>query len=315
MISVIVPVYNTEKYLERCVNSILSQSYSDFEIFLVDDGSKDGSLNKCYELAALDKRIKVLAKENGGCGSARNFALPHVCGDYITFIDSDDIVSNVFLEHMLKVARSGNYDIVQANQKNFKSEQEAQLCDDNSSVVIGVAVSKADALNKRVFMPSACAKLYNARLFNNFRFDEERINEDESSYYILADKATSLACLDEYLYFYRMTDNSIMRNTNHKKSTVFIDIYRERIEYFKNKGDSDLLNGSYARFGIVLIRFYASRKKDPQNENDLGEILRIFKENYKNIRFDKTLQKKDKLVLRLFRRLPRLTAYAVGKTR
>lgn len=105
-ISVIVPVYNTEKYLHRCIDSILAQTFTDFELFLIDDGSKDGSGKICDEYAAKDSRVRVFHKENGGVSSARNSGLDNACGEWIAFVDSDDWIDNDYLSVLLEGEKS-----------------------------------------------------------------------------------------------------------------------------------------------------------------------------------------------------------------
>ena len=112
LISVIVPVYNVQNYVEACLNSILSQTYQNFELIVVDDGSSDNSGAICDKIALEDSRVKVFRQENSGVSKARRFALEHSCGDYIVFVDSDDILANDALEYWCKVAVRDKADLV-----------------------------------------------------------------------------------------------------------------------------------------------------------------------------------------------------------
>lgn len=105
LISVIIPVYNVEKYLRRCVESVMLQTYKDIEILLIDDGSTDGSGQICDELAYKDRRIHVFHKENGGVSSARNLGIERACGDYICFVDSDDWIDIDYFENAIPVLK------------------------------------------------------------------------------------------------------------------------------------------------------------------------------------------------------------------
>lgn len=116
-ISVIVPVYNVEKYLHRCIDSILIQSFTDFELLLIDDGSPDNCGAICDEYAAKDARVRVFHKKNGGVSSARNLGLDSACGKYIVFIDSDDYVSNDYLEELLSYRKGTNSDLIAISRK------------------------------------------------------------------------------------------------------------------------------------------------------------------------------------------------------
>lgn len=124
MISVIVPVYNVEQYLKRCVDSLLCQTYNDFEIILVDDGSKDGSLQLCKELEKFDTRIRTLHKENGGLSSARNFGTAEAKGEWVTYVDSDDYVSETYLEDMVSLINKFDADMA-ITRVELRSEAEA----------------------------------------------------------------------------------------------------------------------------------------------------------------------------------------------
>ena len=114
-ISVIIPVYNTEKYLRRCIDSVLAQTYQDFELLLIDDGSKDSSGAICDEYASQDTRVRVFHKENGGVSSARNLGLDHARGEWITFVDADDWMADDMLQQMLDTADAEGADVVLAD--------------------------------------------------------------------------------------------------------------------------------------------------------------------------------------------------------
>ena len=115
LLSIIVPIYNVEQYVDKCIQSILNQTYQNLEIILVDDGATDRSGSIADSYAAKDKRIKVLHKENGGISDARNYGLDHVTGDYILFVDSDDFIENTMCERLFAVANSTNADMVSCN--------------------------------------------------------------------------------------------------------------------------------------------------------------------------------------------------------
>lgn len=313
-VSIIVPVYNAEKYIMRCADSIIKQTHSDFEVFLVNDGSTDNSLEMCYRIAEADSRFQVLNKENGGAASARNFALSHVEGKYVTFLDSDDCLAKNFLEYMLQATEGGKHDIVQACEKRVDNDFQIPTGPHFNKKKCR-QISKVEALNKRKFKVCVWGKLYKSNIVKNIRIPEGHIYEDDAIYYKFIDAAQSLVCVNETLYYYYMTSNSVIRNTKHKKDTAFIKIYKDRIKYFQEKGDAVLLNGSCARFGAVLILFYSGRKKDPLNENDLGEILQLYKENYKSIKFNRKLLMQDRILLLFFKISPNLTAFILNKIR
>ena len=135
-ITVIVAVYNTEKYLRKCVDSILNQTYQDLEIFLVDDGSSDSSSSICDDYAKADKRIKVMHKSNGGQGSARNLALDAATGELIGFIDSDDWIDADMYEFLLSKAISENADIVECGWKKVNVDGSVEFTTPPKNTII-----------------------------------------------------------------------------------------------------------------------------------------------------------------------------------
>lgn len=243
LISVIIPVYNVEKYLRKCLDSIVGQTYEKLEMILVDDGSTDSSGSICDEYAGRDKRIRVIHKENGGLSDARNAGLDICTGEYITFIDSDDFVSRDYARILLEMAVKHSADItVCADEyiyydsrgketrkgrpyKKFKGEK-AMTGDEALSC----------ALRQEFFDLSACAKLYKKKCFEGIRFPKGCISEDIGTVYkplLMAQKAvfTSLP-----LYFYVQRQGSIMHTHSSKRfkdgaemaDNMYRDISRER---------------------------------------------------------------------------------------
>ena len=296
LITIIVPVYNVEKYISRCIDSILKQSYDNFELILINDESKDSSLEVCQKYAKKDNRIIVINKKNGGASSARNAGLDIMRGKYVTFIDSDDYICKDYINNLYKSAIKGNYDIVQCDF-NTVSKCNAEVLDvvfNNQDIV---EIDKISALNKRKYKVCIWGKIYRASLFDNFRFREKIIYEDDDSYYYLVDKARRIALLNESLYYYYMSDNSVMRNNSQYKRTDFIDVYERRIDYFIKKRNKVLLHGSYERFCIVLMLFYSKCICEKNNRNDLDEIIALFEANYEHLNLSKVTYKRDALLL------------------
>ncbi len=178
-ISVIVPVYKVEKYLARCVDSIIDQTYKNLEIILVDDGSPDGCGAMCDEYAKKDERIKVIHKENGGLSSARNAGLDIATGDYIAFVDSDDRITPDAYENLLK-ALDGKSDAI----ANFMYEREMESGETFPSVVphkndeIISVENYIGELMMHVGDVSACTKLFPKGVISGVRFAEGFLNED-----------------------------------------------------------------------------------------------------------------------------------------
>lgn len=207
LISVIVPVYNVEAYLSRCVDSILAQSYANLEILLVNDGSRDRSGTICDEYAAKDSRIRVIHKENGGLSSARNAGIDAATGEYLGFVDSDDWIEAGTYGPMLALMEKyraelvcgGRYDVSGKN-----GERKVGLCPRKEECITG------EEMVGRIFLwdgcdSSVCDKLFHRSLFDTFRFPHGKVSEDVATTYKIVLKAKRVVMWDKpvYNYFHR----------------------------------------------------------------------------------------------------------------
>lgn len=212
LISIIVPVYKVEKYLRRCIESILSQTYKNFELILIDDGSPDGCPSICDEYASLHENIKVIHKENGGVSAARNSGIEIARGKYITFIDSDDFVHESFLKVLKTNLDFHNVSISMCSYIRVNDFSHTIVSDEN---VVSV-FNDLEAMDMLLDDQSKCApwgKLYDMHLFNNLHFPEGKIMEDMFVMPILFEKAKFLSMSSQELYFYNQEGESITRST------------------------------------------------------------------------------------------------------
>lgn len=204
MISVIIPVYKVEKYLDCCIESVIQQTYTNLEIILVDDGSPDSCPQKCDEWKQRDSRIKVLHKQNGGLSSARNEGLNIMSGEYVFFIDSDDFIQQNALELLYNEMQKKEADIVVSALFSF---------DNRDTVYKTNNVTFLSGTNELFFLQKisnhACGKLYKSELFDNIRYPLNRNYEDIATTYMLFSKAKCVAYTDAGLYFYRIHNESI----------------------------------------------------------------------------------------------------------
>ena len=210
-ISVIVPVYNVEKYLARCVDSILAQTYENLEVILVDDGATDRSGLICDEFASKDSRVKVIHKKNGGLSSAWNAGLETAAGEYIAFVDSDDWIEpdayahmmQLMKKHQVKLVCGGRYDV-----SGKTGERKVGLCPKREEVISG------EELAGRIFLwagcdSSACDKLYHRSLLEHFRYPEGKVCEDVPVTYKIVLQAERVAMSDRPFYNYYHRAGSI----------------------------------------------------------------------------------------------------------
>ena len=210
LISIIVPVYKVEPYLRKCVDSILCQTYTNIEVFLVDDGSPDNCPVICDEYAARDNRVKVIHKKNGGLSDARNSALDIMHGEYVTFIDSDDYVSVDYVEILYRLLIVNNADISCVQFiKYYEGSFPVNPVADHSFQIL----NSHDALQKLMYFDeletSANCKLYRSDLFQGIRYPVRKLFEDLGTTYKLLLKATKIVNSQAKKYFYLQRENSI----------------------------------------------------------------------------------------------------------
>ena len=212
MISIIVPIYNVENYLKQCINSILEQTYSDFEIILVDDGSTDKSGLLCDEFSIKDDRIRVIHKTNGGLSDARNVGTEAAKGSYITYIDSDDYVSLDYLESLIKPIQKYGVSIsVTGIERFFDGEMPYENRIEQESVFI---YSGKEALEMVLYQKgmdtSACALLVDRQIALKYKFPYKKYHEDDYTTYKYYLNSKKVARVSKKQYFYRQRRGSIM---------------------------------------------------------------------------------------------------------
>lgn len=208
-ISVIVPVYNVEKFLPRCIESVLAQAFTDFELILVDDGSPDNCGAICDEYAAMDSRIRVIHKANGGAASARNCGLDAASGKYIAFVDSDDSVHEKYLSIMHDAMIRHGADLVLCGFTS--SREELSVSTDSPEEK---ALTRAEFMSAHHTKFSTCGRLYSRGLIGGIRFNETIGIEDApfNAALMQANPSARIVCIDLRLYLYNQRDGSLTRS-------------------------------------------------------------------------------------------------------
>ncbi len=229
LVSVIIPAYNVERYIEKCIDSILKQSYGNVEILLVDDGSSDSTGSICDETAKKDIRVKVFHKNNGGQADARNLALDHMSGDYVTFIDSDDYVSPDYIKRLLRMNRNTGSDISVCGIKGVKENEPAEPESYENELRLFTADEALEQMLRQIlFDTEPCAKMYKKELFDEIRFPVGVYTEDLATVYRLFLKADKVSFTKDRLYYYLQRDSSTMGNrANLQRYKDSIDIAEE----------------------------------------------------------------------------------------
>lgn len=243
-ITVIVPVYNVESYLRKCLDSIIAQTYKNIEIIVVNDGSTDASGEICKEFAEMDHRIIYIEQENAGLSAARNTGLENMSGDYVTFVDSDDWIELDYVEILYKKITEYQADIAVGNYYSFNESEGMfyfhilgdsyyEKVYDNVSIFENLYESQE---MKSFALISAWGKLYKAGLFEQLRFDIGKLGEDgylNQKIYLLAEK---IVYIHKGIYSYRIRNNSLSRSWTEKWMNALVDAMSERITLLASLG-------------------------------------------------------------------------------
>jgi glycosyltransferase involved in cell wall biosynthesis len=284
LISVIVPVYNVEKYLSRCVDSLLRQTYSNLEVILVEDGTKDNSGRICDEYAQKDERVKVIHQQNKGLSGARNTGIDNANGEYIAFLDSDDYVSDKIYEKLQEYMQFYDADIVMCNYIRFSGGY-CHNCDDKQ-----VEVTKLDAKMalENIYSSDgesytvAWNKLYKRSVIADIRYPQKRLNEDEFTTYKFFANANTIIYTNEILYYYFYNNDSITTKSDYAFNTDIYDALDERIVYLAQRG-FDMFETKIQKQYLDRI-INRSRKLWNINKTQTRKMHKLYKTRYKQVK-------------------------------
>lgn len=318
MISVIVPVYNVEKYIERCVDSVLAQTYKEFELILVDDGSTDYSGEICEKLGSKDHRIRVFHQENKGLSAARNRGLKEAEGEYITYIDSDDYVDELYLEILYQNAVSYQADISVCGCLLAWENCKAKKCvngDGKVKLYSGRDATAEVVKKNRRNMITAWGKLYHRTLREQLIYPEGKIHEDEFVTYRVLYAAKKVVETGEPLYYYFQRGNSITNDTYSKNRLDKIAALKESIVFFEEQKDEEMRKYAIKRYLLsIQIAWYRANKYLPDEKG----IRKDLKEEWKNVylRNKKEVMEKstfiDKVSIGVYGISPRMYSAVAG---
>lgn len=235
-LSIIVPIYNVEKYLPQCLESLVNQTLKDIEIILVNDGSTDDSEAICASFAKKDKRIKMYSKPNGGLSDARNYGLCHASSDIVGFIDSDDYVDLDMFQVLLDLKERTNAEIAVGGVKMTTNDGSVYL---TRAVETEMVSKRHDAMeellkSKRI-LNSVCNKIFDVSLFKDIEFPIGRLYEDEYVTYKLFDQANLIAMTNQVFYYYRSSPQSITHKAFSEREFDRIYASQIKVEYIKKK--------------------------------------------------------------------------------
>lgn len=312
LISVIVPVYNVQKYLDGCMETILNQTWRNLEIILVDDGSTDESGAMCDTYAAQDARVRVLHKNNGGLSSARNLGIDTAAGDYIMLIDSDDTVDTHMAERLMGLIDRYDADIaacelmlVYSDGSTFqKPLKDDYVCTGREAV--------AHSMKSQDIYAYAVNKLYRKEVWRDFRFESGRYYEDTEVIPFVLYAAAKVAVCSDPMYHYYQRANSITNASFHKKQMDIIWAYERQMEYFGERCPEliDAINYrlDWARFDVLDKMIVADY---PRTEPEYRDAVRWIRKHAMRILKCPYLRKTRKICAILICISDRLYARAV----
>lgn len=282
LVSIIVPVYKVEKYLEKCVNSILNQSYKNIEVILVDDGSPDSSGELCEKLRKEDSRIIVLHKVNGGLSDARNFGLQYAQGSLVMFVDSDDYIHPNMVETMYKKMKFDESDLVICDF--CKVDQLGNFIENKNGKKVESKVVNSDEMLDILcnedgwrFVP-AWNKLYKREIWEELLFPKGKLHEDEYIIHEVIEKSKKISLIDDKLYYYVQRNGSIMDNITDRNRLDGTEALLERTEFLLEH--NKIKQAAFCFEGAVNKMLINVKTEDKKREKELlSNMKRIYAYN------------------------------------
>ena len=278
LISIIVPVYNVEKYLNRCIDSIINQTYKNIEIILVDDGSTDDSGKICDEYLIKEPRVKVLHKSNGGLSSARNAGIDICKGRYIGFVDSDERIESTMYEILYKKMIYIDADIIDCGYWKEYVNISSKISSDKEIVYCGKNLVEACYLSK-VSKPEVWCKLYKRYIFDSVKFPLNKYYEDAFIFIPTLTLIKKIVIIPSCLYHYRQRKSAITKNIFNDKHLDVIELHENEYQYIKKHMPNCIeQNRVYKILGIkeLLFKLLNANKKIGSVKNLQEEIKKNF---------------------------------------
>lgn len=298
LISVIVPVYNVERYLSRCIDSILAQTYEDLEIILVDDGSTDSSGQICEAYAETDPRIRTLHKQNGGMSDARNAGIQAASGEYGTFVDSDDYIAEDCIEYLYEMTSANNAQIAVCGYQKVYEGTSGGIPGGNGAgnamkpegekaiTVCGSENALSRLLYQQGIIASVWGKLYQRDLFSAIRFPKGKWHEDAAVMYQLFDNARVIAVGNDKKYYYVQRQGSITNSAFDVRRMDYIQFTRDCIGYMGEK-HPNLEAAAISRHFSACFELLAAMGKDKKFFlNEYNILIKEIKAYRKTVLFD-----------------------------
>jgi glycosyltransferase involved in cell wall biosynthesis len=316
-ISIIVPIYNVENYLHKCINSILKQKFIDFELILINDGSTDRSGEICDQYTSQDNRVRVLHKRNGGLSDARNSGIEMAKGKYIGFVDGDDWIEPNMYHVLYNLCIDEKAEISTCQIKMWDKENESKARKYTNSIdVLDSKTAIKSLYSGKLTGFSACNKLYKIELFNDLKFPKGRIYEDAAIMYLIFDIANKIVKIDKPFYNYIYRQASITKRSFSEKRFDVVKNYQETYAYMKKKYP-EMCEGLDSMFYVSLRNMVVdiiSEKSFLTNYKFIRKISLIIKKNNKKFFHNNLISVQHKILAQILAWCPSLS-FLLYKTR
>lgn len=276
LVSVIVPIYGVEQYLQHCIDSICNQTYDQLEIILIDDGSPDSCGLICDRYSHSDPRITVIHKENGGLSSARNAGLNIATGLYVAMVDSDDTIHPQFIEILVGLCEKYQCDIAQCDFLTVCEQSLKLPLNPQGSLVFYTGKQALHELcvgQRNVKYVVAWNKIYRRNLFHGIRYPLKKIHEDEFTTYQILWKAQKMVVTNQYLYYYLQRSESITGKKYSIKRLDALDAFRERINFLKENGLEDEYFATIKKYLVLIEKNYVLLKENEESCDAVCDAL------------------------------------------
>lgn len=311
LVSVIIPVYQVEKYIHRCMDSILGQTYDNIEIILVDDGSPDNCPIICDQYAKADERVKVIHKTNGGLSDARNEGLKHISGKYVFFVDSDDFIDRNAIKYMVDLAENHCADIVQCDRELGTGDSfSADAFQNKDQINIYNNITIFESPQNQV---TIWAKLYLSSLWSDILMPVGKLNEDDYTTWKLYYKAPKIVVSRRKLYYNYINPSGICSTLKKAPNITFpIEAYHERIAFFDKINEKHLSDLSKWRFMKYILLSYRNQRLSTEQRS-------VLRNEFHSIRHDvlacKNVPFIEKILIMIFSLSPSVSNFLLNRIR
>lgn len=301
-VSIIIPVYNVEKYLKKCLDTVKAQTYKNIEIIMVNDGSNDGSKEICEYYKKKDCRFKLINKENGGLSSARNVGIRNSLGDLLFFVDSDDYIPPNAIEILVANYLNKECDVVIGKIADVQDGIVSGICGGSVSYIDKNTCLQEMLLGKKI-THSASGKLYKKELFSRISYPEGKLFEDLFTTYEVINKALDICFIDKVVYYYVHRSNSILTSKNNliKKCNDLYDASEYLVHFFSHNKNLLYYAIDKSVYQNMLVIDYASKIDNYQTKKEIIKKSKKFmKKNFYNVFKSKAMKSTTKIKYLLY---------------